>query len=180
MSRSAQDRPLVDGGPMTATLPDGDDMPGPTLRQLLTPARSAGDHSGIVQLFPDSSATEDNAEEPNWPAALEMIRDVGARMRQARRFAQDVAQHSQAMIDATAHRLEEAEHRLRMAESAARDADLRAERAEAAARMADARARRAEEETELNRAKLAEAQMWLKRLYSSVQIEFREIGEERD
>ncbi len=46
--------------------------------------------------------------------------------------------------------------------------------------MAEARARRAEEETELNRAKLAEAQIWLKRLYSSVQIEFKDLSEEQE
>ncbi len=132
----------------------------------------------MVQLFPEPPRAEEMDDELNWPAAIELIRDVGSRMRQARRFAQDVVQHSQAVLDGTMHRLEETERRLRLAESAARDAHLRAERAELAAQMADARARRAEEETELNRAKLAEAQMWLKRLYSSVQIEFRDLSEE--
>lgn len=179
MSRGVQDRPLHDGGPREVSLHGDDDgMPRPTLRQLLTPMRSSGENAGVVRLFPDASDGKDDGEVPNWPAAIELIRDVGARMRQARRYAQDVVQHSQAMIDATTHRLEETERRLRLAESAARDAQLRAERAELAARMADARARRAEEEMELNRAKLAEAQMWLKRLYSSVQIEFRDISDE--
>ncbi len=175
MSRGLFDRPSVPG--------DGslneDGLPRPTLRQLLAPTRGDGERFGIVQLFPEPSRPADpDAEEPNWPAAIELIRDVGSRMRQARRFAQDVVQHSQAVLDGTMHRLEEAERRLRLAESAARDAHLRAERAELAAQMADARARRAEEETELNRAKLAEAQMWLKRLYSSVQIEFRDLTED--
>lgn len=170
MSRGLHDRPLTDG----EALSDHDGDIRPTLRQLLGPTRG----SGVVQLFPDPPHSNEAEEEPNWPAAIELIRDVGARMRQARRFAQDVVEHSQAVIDGTMHRLEEAERRLRLAESAARDAHLRAERAELAAQMADARARRAEEETELNRAKLAEAQMWLKRLYSSVQIEFRDLSEE--
>jgi len=170
MSRRLHDRPDTDGD----ALSDNDGENRPTLRQLLAP----GHGSGVVQLFREPPRAEESDDELNWPAAIELIRDVGSRMRQARRFAQDVVQHSQAVLDGTMHRLEETERRLRLAESAARDAHLRAERAELAAQMADARARRAEEETELNRAKLAEAQMWLKRLYSSVQIEFRDLSEE--
>lgn len=170
MSRSLHDRLATDGD----ALSDDEWETRPSLRQLLGPSRG----TGIVQLFPEPHRADEAEDEPNWPAAIELIRDVGARMRQARRYAQDVVLHSQAVLDGTMHRLEEAERRLRLAESAARDAHLRAERAELAAQMADARARRAEEETELNRAKLAEAQMWLKRLYSSVQIEFRDLSEE--
>lgn len=179
MPLSAQGRPVAEGGQKGAVQPVSDDAVRPTLRQLLTPVKSAGERPGVVQLFPDCPASGPDSNPPNWPAAIELIRDVGARIRQARRFTQDVVQHSQAMIDATRHRLEETERRLRLAESAARDAHLRAERAELAAKMADARARRAEQETELSRAKLAEAQMWLKRLYSNVQIEFRDVTEDR-
>ncbi|MCJ2015470.1 hypothetical protein [Methylobacterium sp. J-076] len=181
MSRSAQDRPPQPGVRLDETLPQGGDaLERPTLRQLLAPSRLSDERFGVVHLFPEASAADGASGELNWPAAIELIRDVGTRMRQARRFAQDVVEHSQAVVDGAMHRLEEAERRLRLAESAARDAHIRAERAELAAQMADARARRAEEETELNRAKLAEAQMWLKRLYSSVQIEFRDLTEDRD
>jgi hypothetical protein len=166
---------------------EGERAARPSLRQLLIPSRVLAERFGVVKLFPDQgphgpAAVEeiDDDEEPNWPAAVEMIRDVGARVRQARRYAQDVVQHSQAVVETTMHRLEEAERRLRLAEIAAREAQMRAERAEQAAQMSEARARRAEEETELNRAKLAEAQIWLKRLYSSVQIEFKDLSEEQD
>lgn len=179
MSRSSQDGPSA--GIVRLEAPAGleSEAARPSLRQLLASPRAQGERSGIVQLFPDPPPLRDAEDDPNWPAAIELIRDVGSRMRQARCFAQDVVQHSRAMIDATSHRLEEAEHRLRLAEAAANEAQLRAERAEVAATMADARARRAEEETELNRAKLAEAQMWLRRLYSSVQVEFRDLSEDQ-
>lgn len=180
MSRNAQDCPSAGGHRLEApAATEADGAARPSLRQLLASPRAQGERSAIVQLFPDPLPLRDTEDDPKWPAAIELIRDVGSRMRQARRFAQDVVQQSRAMIDATSHRLEETEHRLRLAEAAATEAQLRAERAEVAATMADARARRAEEETELNRAKLAEAQMWLRRLYSSVQIEFRDLNEDQ-
>lgn len=158
-----------------ATAADEEHASRPSLLQLLAPNRP----SRVLPWRSDQPQGEDEPDnEPNWPAAIELIRDVGARMRQARRYAQDVVQHSQAVIDGAMQRLEDTERRLRQAEAAAREAQARAERAELAAQMADARARRAEHETELNRAKLAEAQMWLKRLYSSVQIEFREVSQD--
>lgn len=180
MARNVKDRPPVGGRTGEVAPLEGDrTTERPSLRQLLAPTRNAVERSGVVQLFPEPPiADTSETEEPNWLAAIELIRDVGARVRQARRYTRDVVEHSQSVIDGAMHRLEETERRLRLAESAARDAHLRAERAELAAQMADARARRAEEEVELNRAKLAEAQMWLKRLYSSVQIEFRDLNED--
>ena len=152
----------------------------PSLRQLLTVAHGDGDHHGHP-LHSGEGPPSDGWPQPdtNWPAAIEMIRDVGSRMRQARRYAQDVVSQSNDVVESTLRQLEDTERRLRLTEAAAQDAVRRAEQAEAAARLADNRARRAEEEAELARMKLAEAQTWLKRLYSSVQVEFRDIAEDR-
>lgn len=151
----------------------------PTLRQLLISARDPGDSHAVVPRMPEPEADRPSNHEGNWPAAIELIRDVGARMRQAHRYARDVVAHSQGVVESTIRQLEDTERRLRLAEAAAQDALLRAQRAETAALMADARARRAEEETEVTRAKLAEAQVWLRRLYSSVQVEFRDLTDDR-
>jgi hypothetical protein len=152
----------------------------PSLRQLLAPALMPVERVPLTQMLPEpDAAREANPLDPNWPAAVEMIRDVGARMRQARRYAQDVVAHSQGVVESTRRQLEETERRLRLTEEAAQDALRRAEQAEMAAKVADARARRAEEEAEIMRMKLAEAQIWLRRLYSSVQVEFRELTDER-
>ncbi|GJD36906.1 hypothetical protein [Methylobacterium aerolatum] len=155
--------------------------PRPDLRQLLALSHGAGDSMGRAPRAAEAPQPDGPPPLPeaNWPAAIEMIRDVGSRMRQARRYAQDVVAHSNDVVESTLRQLEDTERRLRLTEAAAQDALRRAEQAEAAARLADNRARRAEEEAEITRMKLAEAQTWLKRLYSSVQVEFREISEDR-
>lgn len=180
MPQAASDRPpaVVDFADAPASGQDANG-PRPSLRQLLVPMRGPGERGPVVQILPAPEADEEPIPfDANWPAAIEMIRDVGARMRQARRYAQDVVQHWQGVVESTVQRLEETERRLRQSETAAQDALSRAERAEDAARIADARARRAEEEAEAARLKLAEAQVWLRRLYSSVQVEFREMTDE--
>lgn len=152
----------------------------PSVRQLLAPTLIPVERGPVMQILPEPDAAEEgNILDANWPAAVEMIRDVGARMRQARRYAQDVVAHSQSVVESTRRQLEETERRLRLTEEAAQDALRRAEQAETAAKVADARARRAEEEAEVTRMKLAEAQIWLRRLYSSVQVEFRELTDDR-
>jgi hypothetical protein len=180
MSRIASDRALaMTDSPEEGLLSPSHRSPRPTLRQLLAPNRAPVERVVVVQAVTHITPDQPAPVETNWPAAIEMIRDVGARMRQARRYAQDVVAHSQGVVDGAFRRLEETERRLRLAEAAAQDALRRAEQAEAAARMADARARRAEEEAEVSRLKLAEAQVWLRRLYSSVQVEFRELTDDR-
>lgn len=152
----------------------------PSLRHLLAPAPVPVESGLPMKTLPELNAAEEASPlDANWPAAVEMIRDVGARMRQARRYAQDVVAHSQGVVESTRRQLEETERRLRLTEEAAQDALRRAEQAETAAQVADARARRAEEEAEVMRMKLAEAQIWLRRLYSSVQVEFRELTDDR-
>lgn len=178
MSRRASDRSLTLVNVTEVRADTAWNAGRPSLRQLLVPtpnrepslASSPGDAE---------TAFEPAAPDSNWPAAIEMIRDVGARIREARRYAQDVVVHSQGVVESTIRQLEDTERRLRLAEAAAQDALLRAERAETAARMADARARRAEEELDQTRAKLAEAQVYLRRLYSSVHVEFRDLTEDR-
>jgi hypothetical protein len=178
MFRIAQNRPRGtatedDVGPL-----EEETAPRPSLRQLLVPVREADTRSALASAPAETEACRPAAD-ANWPAAIEMIRDVGARIRQARRYAQDVVAHSQGVVEATVRQLEDTERRLRLAEAAAQDALLRAQQAETALKMADARARRAEEEAETTRAKLAEAQIWLRRLYSSVHVEFRELTDDR-
>ncbi len=176
MSRIAPER----SSPLGDLTPHSPEAAGrPTLRQLLISARDPGESQALVQRMPVPVADQPLPLETNWPAAIELIRDVGARMRQARRYAQDVVAHSQGVVESTIRQLEDTERRLRLTEAAAQDALLRAERAETAALMADARARRAEEEAEVTRAKLAEAQVWLRRLYSSVHVEFRDLTDDR-
>ena len=180
MTRIASDRAvtMAESHETGSVLP-GHRSPRPTLRQLLVPIRPPVERAVVVQAASHAMPDLSVQTETNWPAAIEMIRDVGARMRQARRYAQDVVAHSQGVVEGAFRRLEETERRLHLAEAAAQDALRRAEQAEAAARMADARARRAEEEAEATRLKLAEAQVWLRRLYSSVQVEFRELTDDR-
>lgn len=152
----------------------------PSLQHLLPPTPIPRESGLDRQIVPELNAAEEaNSPEANWPAAVEMIRDVGARVRQARRYAQDVVAHSQGVVETLRRQLEETEWRLRLTEEAAQDALRRAEQAETAAKVADARARRAEEDAEVTRMKLAEAQIWLRRLYSTVQVEFRELTDDR-
>ncbi|AWN43657.1 hypothetical protein [Methylobacterium durans] len=118
---------------------------------------------------PDPRGPEEAAD---WPGAIRLVRDVGARVRRARDLAHDLTKQSQGLIQRSITDAEAAEQRARVAEAAAQSAMRRAAKAEKAARLAEERARSAEEQMRAARAGEAEARLWLGRLYACLRDEF--------
>ncbi|WP_289014294.1 hypothetical protein [uncultured Methylobacterium sp.] len=151
------------------------------LRQLIAPVLAPAVDQAAVPLLssPDVGAVADGEPLPeiNWSAAIQLIRDMGTRMRRTRKAAQENAERSHALAQQSLRKVEVAERRERAAEAAAKAALLRAAWAEAAAEAAETRARRAEEEMQAAQAERAEAQMWLRSLYSCVLAEFEGLTE---
>lgn len=116
--------------------------------------------------------------ETDWPAALDLIRDVGDRVRRARDFAQEVSRQSQSIIRRSLKQTEEAERRAEAAEASAAAAIARAERAEELARLSEARAKLAEKQAEAAKAGEAEAQLWLRRVHACLKDEFKDLTED--
>ncbi|WP_132254885.1 hypothetical protein [Methylobacterium segetis] len=144
---------------------------GPSLAET----SAATQQQKVVPLFAEQDAPGSgsrNSEEADWPGAIQLVRDVGARVRRARDLAHDLTKQSQVLIQRSITDAEAAEERARVAEAAAQSAMRRAARAEKAARLAHERARSAEEQMEAARAKEAEARLWLGRLYSCLRSEF--------
>ncbi|WP_336487786.1 hypothetical protein [Methylobacterium nigriterrae] len=126
---------------------------------------------------PGGTSAPDGVNEPDWPGAIQLVRDVGARVRRVRDLAQDLSQQSQALIQRSLTRAEAAEERARVAEAAAQSAMRRAAKAEKAARLAEESARAAEEQLQAARAGEAEARLWLKQLYACLRDEFDSLTE---
>lgn len=153
------------------------------LQRLIAP----GDHERIVRLFgavaadgPDASPVDPEAD-LDWPAAIQLIREAGGRIRQERAGAQEATRRAHALVGRSAEEAEAAEQRARAAEAAAEAALRRAEQAEmaraaaeAAAAAAEARAQRADEEATAARNAEAEARLWLRRLFACLKTEFAE------
>lgn len=114
----------------------------------------------------------------DWPAALDLIRDVGARVRRARDFAQEVSLRSQSIIQRSVKQTEDAERRAQAAETAAVAAIARANKADEIARLSEARAKLAEKQAEEARAGAAEAQLWLRRVHACLKDELSDIDVE--
>ena len=134
----------------------------------------------VVPLFaepdmPNSPTPSAGPEVVDWPAALDLIRDVGARVRRARDFAQEVSLRSQSIIRRSVKQTEDAERRAQAAEAAAQAATQRAEKADELARLAEARAKLAERQAEEARAGEAEAQLWLRRVHACLKDELGDI-----
>ncbi|GJD57496.1 hypothetical protein [Methylobacterium dankookense] len=149
------------------------------LQRLLAPVLVEAEPA-IVSLVLEAGEgipAEDGSAETDWPAAIQMIRDVASRVRQARAEADEVGRRAEALAERSARQAAEAETRLRLAEAETQGALLRAEQAEAAARAAEARAAQAEEAMRAAQADRQEAQVWLKRLYASVLTEFEGLTE---
>lgn len=155
------------------------------LQRLVAPA----DRERIVRLFgtegtrPEADPIEPDAD-LDWPAAIQLIRDAGGRIRQARAGAQEATRRAHALVGRSAQEAEAAEQRARAAEAAAETAQRRAEQAETAladaearAAAAEARARGAEEEAAAARSAEAEARLWLRRLLACLKTEFAEAPE---
>ncbi|GEP04789.1 hypothetical protein [Methylobacterium oxalidis] len=131
----------------------------------------------VVPLFAEHDASgspkaQDPAEEADWPGAIQLVRDVGARVRRARELAHDLTRQSQVLVQRSITDAEAAEERARVAEAAAQSAMRRAAKSEKAARLAEERARLAEEQMQAAKASEAEARLWLGRLYSCLRSEF--------
>ena len=134
----------------------------------------------VVPLFAEPSETvfqevPGEATAVDWPAALDLIRDVGVRVRRARDFAQEVSLRSQSIIQRSVKQTEDAERRAQAAEAAMKAATLRADRAEELARLSEARAKLAEKQAEEARAGEAEAQLWLRRVHACLKDELGDI-----
>lgn len=135
----------------------------------------------VVPLFaePSMASSQETPTEPmvvDWPAALDLIRDVGARVRQARDFAQEVSLRSQSIIQRSVKQTEDAERRAHAAEAAGKAAALRAEKADELARLSEARAKLAEKQAEEARAGEAEARLWLRRVHACLRDELGDIA----
>ena len=144
-------------------------------------AEADADHeTKVVPLFVDQvvlaePSRRDEAGRIDWPAAIEHIRDVGARVREARDFAQEVSRHSQVIIQRSLKQTEDAEQRARAAEALAAAAAARADKAEELARLSEARARLAEKQAEAAKAAETEAQLWLRRVHACLKDEFTDL-----
>lgn len=135
----------------------------------------------VVPLFAKQDlpeiATEEVADQDiDWPGALQLIEEVGAKLRQERSSAQDLIQQSQSMIRRTIMQAEEAEKRRQLAEVEAFEAVQRADRAEERARVAEERAQQSDELAQAARVGEEEARLWLRRLYSSLRREFHGLA----
>ncbi|TXM66241.1 hypothetical protein [Methylobacterium sp. WL120] len=134
----------------------------------------------VVPLFSEPSlpVLQETPGEPtvvDWPAALDLIRDVGTRVRRARDFAQEVSLRSQSIIQRSVKQTEDAERRAQAAETAAAAAIARANKADEIARLSEARAKLAENQAEEARASEAEAQLWLRRVHACLKDELGDI-----
>ena len=134
----------------------------------------------VVPLFAEPSETvfqeaPGETTAVDWPAALDLIRDVGARVRRARDFAQEVSLRSQSIIQRSVKQTEDAERRAQAAETAAAAAIARANKADEIARLSEARAKLAEKQAEEARASEAEAQLWLRRVHACLKDELGDI-----
>ena len=155
---------------------------------VIGPSSATGPVRNVVPLFgeqdprtepkaaapmaPDDATARDIADAADWPGAIQLVRDVGARVRRARDLAQELTRESQSLIQRSLSQTEAAEERARIAEIAAQQAIARAEKAEEAARVAAEQARFAEERMQAAKAAEAEARLWLGRLYASLKSEF--------
>ncbi|GJE41353.1 hypothetical protein [Methylobacterium soli] len=127
---------------------------------------------------PDVTTEGHAPDVADWPGAIQLVRDVGARVRRARDLAQELTRESQSLIRRSLSQTEAAEERARIAEAAAEQANLRAERAEGAARLTDERAKAAEHAMQAAKAAEADARLWLGRLYASLRSEFESLTED--
>jgi hypothetical protein len=162
-------------------MPDAGTSERLSLRQLIAPVLVQTGRSDIVPLDRVKQkpvGPEDALTQLDWPAAIQLIREVGGRTRQSRKAAQEAVRQAQALADYSQRQSVEAERRLRAAEAMAEAAIRRAEQAESAAQAAEMRARQAEEEMGAARAGQVEAQVWLKRLYSCVLTEFEGLTDD--
>jgi hypothetical protein len=147
----------------------------------------------VVPLFSEPEARDDGAsatpvpsdvteayalDAADWPGAIQLVRDVGARVRRARDLAQELTRESQSLVQRSLSQTEAAEERARVASAAIQEAIARAEKAEEAARLAEARAERAEAQAQAAKAAEAEARLWLGRLYASLKGEFDSLTED--
>ena len=174
MQNSAQ-RLAVNAGPVGHDIP-ADDAGRSGSERAAEPQPS----NKIVPLFsePNVSAAEmvdGDSAETDWPAALDLIRDAGARVRRARDFAQEVSRHSQSIIRRSVEQTENAERRAEAAEASAKAALARAVKAEELARLSEARAKLAEKQAEVAKAAEAEAQLWLKRIHACLNDELSDL-----
>ncbi|TXM65644.1 hypothetical protein FV226_24725 [Methylobacterium sp. WL12] len=160
---------------------DGKDAePGDAWRSSSKWAADVKSGEKVVSLFSEPSlpGPQERSDEPavvDWPGALDLIRDVGTRVRRARDFAQEVSLRSQSIIQRSVKQTEDAERRAQTAEAAAKAAMLRAERADELARLSEARAKLAEKQAKEARAAEAEAQLWLQRVHACLKNELGDI-----
>ncbi|MFC5554343.1 hypothetical protein [Methylobacterium iners] len=109
--------------------------------------------------------------DPDWPGAIQLIRDVGAQVRRERHRAREIVQQSRSLIQRTVLQAEGAERRAEAAEAQAYEASLPADRIEASLRLAEERAQQAEERAQTAEASEQDAQIWLRRLHALLKIE---------
>ena len=158
---------------------------------LETPPPGRGNPSAhgperIVPLFmmPDGAAPGPGAEnvtEHDWLAALDLVRQVSARVRQSDESSKELARNAEAYRQHAHERIEEARARAEAAEGAARAAEKRAQEAEARALQAEERVQAAERraqtfqvQAQTAEARAKDAQAWAKRLHHTLKQEFGE------
>ncbi|KAB1078956.1 hypothetical protein [Methylobacterium soli] len=136
------------------------------------------DGAGATPVLSDDAIEANALDAADWPGAIQLVRDFGARVRRARDLAQELTRESQSLVQRSLSQTEAAEERARVATAAIQDAIARAEKAEEAARLAEARAQRAEAQAQAAKAAEAEARLWLGRLYASLKGEFDSLTED--
>ncbi|MFC5555790.1 hypothetical protein [Methylobacterium iners] len=136
-------------------------------------APDAASSQNVVPLFAELEGFDAHSDQldPDWPGAIQLIRDVGAQVRRERHRAREIVQQSRSLIQRTVLQAESAERRAEAAEAQAYEACLRADRADASLRLAQERAQQAEERAQTAEASEREAQIWLRRLYACLKIE---------
>ncbi|MFC5555982.1 hypothetical protein ACFPQ7_19095 [Methylobacterium iners] len=142
---------------------------------LIAPASTSSPN--VVPLFVELEALDPDADlqDPDWPGALQLIRDVGAQVRRERDRAEEIVQQAHSLIQRTVQQAEWAERRAEMAEAKACEANLRADRAEMSLRLTEERLQQAEELARAAQAREREAQQWLRRLYASLKHEQQQL-----
>ena len=124
----------------------------------------------VISLFSDQNDFLDDPDAPlpGWLYAVQLVRDVGAKLRSERDRVRAIIQQSRSLTQATTSRVKEADLRAEVAATSAAIAVLRADRAEVRARLAEERAQQAEDQARAAQADEKDAQMLLRRLHADL------------
>ena len=124
----------------------------------------------VAPFFGNRKDFHDDPDAPllSWLGAFQLVRDVGAKVRNDLDCARTITQQSQSLIQGTIAQVKEAELRAEVAATTAAIAVLRADRAEVRARLAEKQAEQAEDWALAAEDSMKEAQLWLRHLHAKL------------